>query len=420
MINEHPLAKALREAGVTQSDLSTEARVPQPQISQVIGRRRDRFGPEAAARILEFFSKRNVMIADDDGQRRALRLDDLVLVAPDTVGAQHQEHRVDPVREAEGDEPTMTRSDLGRIETVNVRTAFAHESINFTTWLEEHIDVLGERLGLKLSVEQREKQVGDFNVDLLCEDGEGHRVIVENQLERTDHDHLGKLLTYLVNLDAKTAIWVTPEPRIEHRRVIDWLNKYAAETDFFLVKVEAIRIGKSPLAPLFTVLVAPDAQTREIGETDKDWAARHYKLLEFWKTLLAHSKDKTRLFANITPGRYYYIQTGAGRAGVTFQYQVTRTAGFVVLYIDIDKESGEANKRMFDAIQAQQADIEREFGGPMIWERLDDKRASQVLLKFTDGGVESPETWPRLQDKMIDAMIRFYEVLRPRVLKIET
>ena len=321
-------------------------------------------------------------------------------------------------RQNPGEDP-LAKNELGRIEAVSVRTAFAHEALKFTTWLEEHIDVLGERLGLKLNVEQREKQVGDFNVDLLCEDDEGHRVIIENQLERTDHDHLGKVLTYLVNLDAKTAIWVTPEPRIEHRRVIEWLNKYAAETDFYLVKIEAIRIGDSPLAPLFTVLAAPDAQSREIGVTDKAWATRHVKQMEFWTTLLARSKERTKLFGNITPGRYYYIQTGAGRAGVTFQYQITRHAGFVVLYIDMNKDSGEANKRMFDALYEQKDQIEKEFGGPLQWARLDDKRASQVLVEFKDGGTDTPDEWPKLQDKMIDTMVRFHEVLRPRVLAVD-
>ncbi|HRS00819.1 MAG TPA: DUF4268 domain-containing protein, partial [Candidatus Sumerlaeia bacterium] len=105
----------------------------------------------------------------------------------------------------------------------------------------------------ELSVVQREKEVGEFNVDLLCEDNDGHYVIIENQLERTDHDHLGKLLTYLVNLEASMAIWITSAPRPEHQKVIDWLNESTGENiSFYLVKVEATKIGDSPYAPLFT------------------------------------------------------------------------------------------------------------------------------------------------------------------------
>ena len=101
----------------------------------------------------------------------------------------------------------MTNS--GRLEVVNVRKAFPHEALHFKKWLEEDIDAISERLKINLTVEQREREVGEFSVDLLREDGGGKPVIIENQLERTDHDHLGKLLTYLVNLNASTAILIT-------------------------------------------------------------------------------------------------------------------------------------------------------------------------------------------------------------------
>ena len=114
---------------------------------------------------------------------------------------------------------------ISRLEFQRLRDVFRDEARHFTIWLEEHLEVLGERLGIELNIVQREKEVGDFNVDLLCEDSQGRKVIIENQLERTDHDHLGKLLTYLVNLDASAAIWLTGEPRPEHQKVIDWLNE---------------------------------------------------------------------------------------------------------------------------------------------------------------------------------------------------
>ena len=150
---------------------------------------------------------------------------------------------------------------IGRLEFEPVRAVFHDEARHFTTWMEQHLEVLGERLGIELTLIQREKAVGEFNVVLLCEDGNGQAVIIENQLERTDHDHLGKLLTYLVNLDAHTAIWVTGEPRVEHQKVIDWLNENtASDLAFFLVKVETVRIANSTAAPLFTVLAGPDEQ----------------------------------------------------------------------------------------------------------------------------------------------------------------
>jgi len=301
-----------------------------------------------------------------------------------------------------------------------IRAVFKDEAKNFTTWLEQHLDVLAERLGMELNPVQREKNVGDFNVDLLCEDSAGRAVIIENQLDKTDHDHLGKLLTYLVNLDASTAIWVTGEPRSEHEKVIDWLNQNtAADLSFYLVKVEAVRIGESPAAPLFTVVAGPSEQAKELGEKKKEWAERHYKRLEFWKRLLGKSKEKTRLFANISPGRAEWISTGAGKSGVAFTYVIHRNWGSVEMYIDHDRETGVKNKAIFDALLALKRDIERDFGDSLEWERLDDKRASRIRKRFESGGLARPETWPALQDQMIDAMIRLDKALRNRLAKLE-
>ena len=317
-------------------------------------------------------------------------------------------------------EKANRRNQVGRLEFEPLRDLFKDEARNFTTWLEEHIEVLGERLGLELTLVEREKAVGDFNVDLLCADKSGRKVIVENQLEKTDHDHLGKLLTYLVNLDAAAAIWVTSEPRAEHQKVVEWLNETTgADRSFYLVKVEAVRVGDSELAPLFTVMSSPDSQTKEFGEERKEWADRDVKRAEFWKRLLDRSKGKTPLFSNTTPGRSYYISTGAGKSGVVVNYVIPNDYGVVELYIDHDRDTGAKNKKIFDALFAQKTAIEEEFGEPLDWERLDEKRACRIAKRFTNGGLAKPETWDRLQDQMIDAMVRLNEAMRGRLAKIE-
>ena len=234
------------------------------------------------------------------------------------------------------------------LEPVPLEKAFPNESKDLTPWLAENIEALGDRLGLKLSIEQREKAVGDFRVDLLCQDSEGHKVIIENQVEETDHDHLGKLLTYLVNLDAKIAIWVTSNPRTEHQKVIEWLNEASPnDTAFYLVKVEAVKTGEDIVSPLFSVLAKPDLQTKEIGEDKKEWAERHFKRLEFWKSLLEHSKEKTKLFSNIAPGKEHWLGTGAGKSGVSFNYTVLMDSGSAELYIDHDHDTGQEEQAHF-------------------------------------------------------------------------
>ena len=308
---------------------------------------------------------------------------------------------------------------IGRIELLPIRKVFPKEAQDFTVWLESHIEALSDRLGIELSVVQREKDVGDFNVDLLCEDADGRPVIIENQLEKTDHDHLGKLLTYLVNLNANTAIWITAEPRLEHKKVVDWLNESTpADVSFYLVKVEALRVGESPYAPLFTVLTGPDEQTKVVGEKKKEWAERHHKRLEFWTQFIERSAAKSKLFANRSPGPHNWIGTGIGKAGIQVDVAIAYDYARGELYIDFGKDGAERNKLLFDALLKQRAEIEQEFGEPLEWLRLDDKRASIVRKTLRDGGLLNEENWPAIQDAMLDVAIRLEKVFRPRLSRI--
>lgn len=311
------------------------------------------------------------------------------------------------------------RETVGRLEILPIRDLFKKEAQQFTPWLESHIDVLAERLGLELEVVQREQNVGGFKVDLLCEDKNKRPVIIENQLEKTNHDHLGKLLTYLVNLDASAAIWVTPEPRIEHKKVIDWLNEYTSEDiSFYLIKIEASKIGDSPIAPLFTILAGPDEQIKKIGEGKKEWAERHYKRKEFWEGLLKKSKKMTNLFRNNSPSHSSYIYTGAGIAGIGFNYIIRNDSVSIDLYIDTDKKTGKQNKAIFDALFKQKHAIEVAFGAELDWQRHNEERASRIEKRYPGGGLNTPDKWPELQDTLIDAMIRFHKAIHPRLKKI--
>jgi hypothetical protein len=266
---------------------------------------------------------------------------------------------------------------------------------------------------------EREKTVGSFNVDLFCEDGSGNYVIIENQLERSDHDHLGKLLTYMVNLEARTAIWVTPEVRPEHERVIDWLNEAtSADFSFYLVRIEAVRIGSSPYAPLFTVLAAPDEQTREIGETKKELADRHYRRLEFWEKLLAKSRTKTKLFSSILPKTANSIAAGAGKTGFQFGYSIRMEDASVWVGLVLDDEA--ANKKHFDELFASKEAIEAEFGGEFFWESRDGQvRLFVYHMIVGSGGLATPEKWDALQEIMVDKMINLDQAFRPRIANLE-
>jgi hypothetical protein len=137
---------------------------------------------------------------------------------------------------------------IGKIQRVPLREVWKHEALDLTKWLQDNIEVLNEPLDLSLSNAEREQSAGDFNVDLVAEDEDGSLVVIENQLEKSDHAHLGKLITYLTAIGAKKAVWIVAEPRPEHVAAITWLNEGAAAA-FYLLKIEGIRISGSDPAP---------------------------------------------------------------------------------------------------------------------------------------------------------------------------
>ena len=129
---------------------------------------------------------------------------------------------------------------ISRLNKLPLRKLWPHEALNFTKWLSENLDFLSKMLGFELTLVESEASAGQFSADILAEDPRGHFVIIENQLEKTDHDHMGKLFTYMSNLEAKTAIWISSEPRPEHEIAIQWLNEILpADTAFYLLKIEA-------------------------------------------------------------------------------------------------------------------------------------------------------------------------------------
>ena len=301
---------------------------------------------------------------------------------------------------------------IEKIQRLKLREVWKHEASDFTRWLEENIDVLNEALGLSLVAADREQNAGDFAVDLVAEDESQNVVVIENQLEKSDHDHLGKLITYLTALDAKTAIWIVSEPRPEHVKAVTWLNENRSAA-FYLVKVEAIRIGASEPAPLLTLITGPSKELAEGGDTKKELAERHVVRKRFWTALLNLAKTKTKLHAGISPGPYNWVGTSAGFQGLNWNYAIRRHDGQVELYIDRDKDTGEGNQQILEQLKAHQPDIERDFGGPLTWESLDEKRACRIRCIVPIAGWQDEEKWPEAHAALVDAMVRLEKAFRP-------
>ena len=302
---------------------------------------------------------------------------------------------------------------ISRLTKAPLRELWKHEAHGFTYWLAENLDFLSETLGFQLTLDQREIAAGTFSADIRAEDPQGNYVIIENQLEKTDHDHLGKLITYMSNLEAKTAIWITSEPRPEHEAAVHWLNEtLPADTSFYLIKIEAFRIGNSDPAPLFTIVAGPSPETKQIGEQKKEMAERHVQRIEFWGQLLERLKNELPVYKNISPNKDNWIGTTLGKSGLAYNFVIKMDESRVELYIDTG--DGDRNKRIFDACYNTKEQIEKEFGGKLEWQRLDDRRASRIYFPIS-GGLLQKDQWSSIQSIMIDTMKRLQKVLQPEI-----
>ena len=263
---------------------------------------------------------------------------------------------------------------------------------------------------------EREQAAGSFSIDLVAESSDGETYVVENQLEKSNHDHLGKVITYLTAMKARGAIWIVSEPRQEHVNAMAWLNE-ASNADFYLVKVEAVRIGDSPAAPLLTLIVGPSAEAKEAGRAKQEIAERYDIRKQWWTQLVA--LPGARLHAHITPGQYSWIGVSSGIRGLGFNYMVTKTDCGVELYIDRGKDCEEENEAIFDQLCLSKSEIESSISFPVTWQRLDARRACRIRINIT-GGYRSPEDeWPAIQQRMTEAMIQFEAALKPVLMGLK-
>lgn len=193
------------------------------------------------------------------------------------------------------EESSADKYKLGKLQRVSVRDVWKTEAQDFTPWLADQLPLLGEAIGRTLELEAVEKWVGAFRADILCRDLDSHAwVLIENQFGRTDHTHLGQILTYAAGLDAVTIIWVAEQFRDEHRAALDWLNRTTIEgVNFFGLELELWRIEKSLPAPKFNVVCQPNDWTKAVVSKAEGLSQTAELQLAFWQAfreyVLAHS-----------------------------------------------------------------------------------------------------------------------------------
>jgi hypothetical protein len=309
---------------------------------------------------------------------------------------------------------------IDKITRVNLREIWKHEATDFTVWLTDNIEVLNDIVGFELSNPEREQTTGNFNVDIKAEDESGNTVVIENQLEKSNHDHLGKIITYLAAFEAKKAIWIVSEPRQEHISAINWVNEGDNNCDFYLLKIEGIKIGDSNPAPLITKIVGPSIETKQIGKIKKEDSERHRLRLKFWTKLLEISKTRHGLFSGISPTKDTWISTCAGMKGVSYAFWLTKDGIRLQLQIDAGKDSEEYNLKVFNALKEYQDEIENKLGDKLNWDEAEGNRMCAIRLQLKDGGYRSNESeWEEIATKAVEKMILFESATKDFIKKVK-
>ena len=319
----------------------------------------------------------------------------------------------------------MSQADaLGTLEPVQLRDIWQSESSNFTPWLakEENIERLGKAIGIELEVQAVEEHVGSFRADILARDTLTDRVVlIENQLEGTDHSHLGQLVTYAAGLEATTIIWIAANFREEHRAALDWLNNATdSSVSFFGIQIELWKIGDSAAAPRFTLASKPNDWAKTVhrirAQADNEGLnSGQQQRLAFWTAFDQHlnagSTGKT-----FKPAAAANCRFSAGKSHVQIEcvghFQDNR------LTVNLTMGSDTAH-RHFVILHRDRDLIEQEFGEPLQWHFDPSRKGTYITVERTDVKLSDEQAWPEIHAWLEDYVARFDAVFRKRVQALD-
>lgn len=296
---------------------------------------------------------------------------------------------------------------LGKLKEIDIRTVWPHEQYDFSKWLaqDENIQELGDSLNLSLTDVETETSVGNFRCDILAKDElTGKMVLIENQLEATNHDHLGKIITYASGLDAAVVVWIVASARDEHAAAIEWLNKHTDdEISFFLLEVHAYQIGDSDPAPQFTIIEQPNDFVKTVKSVAKsaDMNESQKQRLEFWTRFndVVESKGKPFNKRKATTDHWYNVAIGSSDANISIDLVNKEHKIRVSLWVS-------DNKELFDALFMRRDEIEAALGFGLVWNRLDNKKASYISAYIKGLDFKKQDNYPDLMEQIIDMVVK--------------
>lgn len=314
----------------------------------------------------------------------------------------------------------MKPDQLGRLTQVMLREVFASEANDFTPWLaqESNLKLLGEAIGIDLVLEAQEKEVGPFRADILCTDtANDSLVLIENQLERTDHAHLGQLLTYASGLEAVTIIWIAERFTDEHRAALDWLNERTDERiNLFGLEIELWRIGNSPVAPKFNAVCKPNDWARSVRQAATGAMSEVKQTqLKFWTAFRDYMAANSKIRCQ-KPYPQHWMNHPVGRAGAhlasiasTWNSETETSSPETRVELVLD---GKDAKVLFALLEARREEINPQIGLPLTWHNPDGKNMCRIYVR-KDSDFLDPQHWAEQHSWLKENVERFAKVFGP-------
>ena len=308
--------------------------------------------------------------------------------------------------------------ELETLKKVDLRKVWNHEAIDFTTWLseKENLALLSDEIGIDILLIETEASVGKFNVDILAEEeNTGKKIVIENQLEITDHDHLGKTITYASGYDAEIIIWIVKDVRDEHKQAIDWLNEHTDEKiNFFAIKMELWQIGNSPCAPKFNIISKPNDWAKAVKKSTRQSNLTETKVLqlEFWNQFKEYAQNKSSQLKlrKAYPQHWYDISIGNSNAYISLTTNSQTNLMACEIYIPDSKD-------LFYELETNKDIIEGELQTELEWMSLEGKKASRIKLS-NDADINQKEKWNQYFDWLMTTAEKFQKHFRPHIDKL--
>lgn len=299
---------------------------------------------------------------------------------------------------------------LSKLQKVELRNVWKHEALDFTQWLAqpENLIELSDEVGIEISLIETEASVGKFNVDIYAEESmSGRKIVIENQLEATDHDHLGKIITYASGLDAEIIIWIVKIPREEHRQAIEWLNENSdSRINFFLIQMEVWQIADSPFAPNFHVVVKPNDWAKALKASASNSEVSDLKLLqhEFWNAFKDYASEQrpSLKLRKTYPQHWYDISVGSSQAHISLTVNSQTNQIGCDLYISDSKE-------LFHQLFSKKQQIEQELRQILDWDEIPNKKASRIKTYY-NGDFTDQDEWVKQHAWLLEQLVAFQKV----------